>query len=138
MQPRIVFSMAAFKGWFRSYSAATALVLLVPAIFSNTSLRLRRTSRHREMGLAERGSQYGYQLWQAMLAGVLLREGRQMMFQASAFKTAEGEAKFLAGYDNAMKLWPVPYEQIDVRNRFGTTHVVICGPTTAPPLVLFP
>jgi hypothetical protein len=50
MQPRIVFGMAAFKGWFRSYSAATALVLLVPAIFSNTSLRLRRTSRHREWG----------------------------------------------------------------------------------------
>jgi Protein of unknown function (DUF998) len=30
----VVFGMAAFKGWFRSYSAATALVLLVPAIFS--------------------------------------------------------------------------------------------------------
>jgi Protein of unknown function (DUF998)/alpha/beta hydrolase fold len=133
----VVFGMAAFKGWFRSYSAATALVLLVPAIFSLSYVSAVAANQPTPgMGLAERVSQYGYQLWQAMLAVVLLREGRQMMFQASAFKTAEGEAKFLAAYDNAMKLWPVPYEQIDVRNRFGTTHVVICGPKTAPPLVL--
>jgi len=52
------------------------------------------------------------------------------------FKTPEGEAKFLAAYDHEMQLWPVPYEQVDVRSRFGTTHVVICGPKTAPPLVL--
>ena len=58
------------------------------------------------------------------------------MFRASAFKTPEGEARFLAAYDHEMKLWPVPYEQVDVHSRFGTTHVVICGPKTAPPLVL--
>ena len=58
------------------------------------------------------------------------------MFRPSAFKTAEGEAKFLAAYDHEMKSWPVPYEEVDVRSRFGTTHVVICGPKTAPPLVL--
>jgi pimeloyl-ACP methyl ester carboxylesterase len=59
-----------------------------------------------------------------------------MMSPASAFKTSTGEAKFLAAYDNLMKLWSVPYEQIDVRGRFGTTHIVVCGPATAPPLVL--
>jgi pimeloyl-ACP methyl ester carboxylesterase len=59
-----------------------------------------------------------------------------MMFNASAFKTSEGAAQVLAAYDNEMKLWPVPYEQIDVRSRFGTTHIVVCGPKTAPPLVL--
>jgi len=58
------------------------------------------------------------------------------VFQASAFKTSEGEAKFLAAYDNEMKLWSVPFEQIDIRSRFGTTHIVVCGPKTAPPLVL--
>ena len=57
------------------------------------------------------------------------------MFQASAFKTSEGEARFLAAYDNEMKSWPVPYEQVDLRSRFGTTHVVVCGPKTAPPTV---
>jgi pimeloyl-ACP methyl ester carboxylesterase len=59
-----------------------------------------------------------------------------MMVQPSAFKTREGEAKFLAAYDHEMQLWPVPCEEVDVRSRFGTTHVVICGPKTAPPLVL--
>ena len=62
--------------------------------------------------------------------------GRQMMRQTSGFNTPAGEAKFLAAYDNEMQLWPVPYEQVDVGSRFGTTHVVICGPKTAPPLVL--
>lgn len=54
----------------------------------------------------------------------------------SAFKTPEGEARFLAAYDAALKRWPVSYEQIDIPTRFGTTHVVACGPKTAPPLVL--
>ena len=58
------------------------------------------------------------------------------MSQPSAFKTPKGEAQFLAAYDDQMKLWPVPYDQVDVWSRFGTTHVVICGPKTAPPLVL--
>ena len=54
----------------------------------------------------------------------------------SAFKSPEGEAKFIAAYDAALKRWPVPYEEVDIATRFGTTHVIICGPTTAPPLVL--
>lgn len=58
------------------------------------------------------------------------------MFHPSAFKTPEGEARFLAAYDAAMKLWPVPYEEIDVPSCFGTTHVVVSGPKTARPLVL--
>jgi pimeloyl-ACP methyl ester carboxylesterase/membrane protease YdiL (CAAX protease family) len=55
---------------------------------------------------------------------------------ASAFKTADGKAAFLAAYDAAMKRWPVPYEEMDVPGRFGMTHVIISGPKDAPPLVL--
>jgi len=58
------------------------------------------------------------------------------MSNTSAFKTPEGEAAFLAAYDAAMKLWHVPYEEIEIPTRFGTTHVVISGPPDAPPLVL--
>ena len=58
------------------------------------------------------------------------------MSRASAFNTSEGEALFLAAYVAALKRWPVPYEEIDVSTRFGTTHVVTCGPKAAPPLVL--
>ena len=52
------------------------------------------------------------------------------------FKTPEGEAAYLAAYDAAMKLWPVPYEEIEIPGRFGMTHVVASGPKDAPPLVL--
>lgn len=58
------------------------------------------------------------------------------MTHTSAFKTPEGEAAFLAAYDAAIKLWPVPYEEIEVPTRFGMTHVVTSGPKDAPPLVL--
>jgi len=58
------------------------------------------------------------------------------MTQTSAFKTSAGEAAFLAAYDSAMNLWPVPYEEIDIPGRYGTTHVVVSGPKDAPPLVL--
>ena len=58
------------------------------------------------------------------------------MSHVSAFKTPEGEAAFLAAYDTAMKLWPVPYEEMEVPSRFGMTHVIASGPKDAPPLVL--
>lgn len=35
-----------------------------------------------------------------------------------------------------MKLWTVPYESKDIVSRFGSTHIVFCGPKDAPPLVL--
>jgi len=54
----------------------------------------------------------------------------------SPFKTPEGEAAFIAAYNAAMKLWPMPYEERDIPTRFGTTHVVITGHRNAPPLVL--
>jgi pimeloyl-ACP methyl ester carboxylesterase len=57
-------------------------------------------------------------------------------FPPSAFKTPEGEAAFLAAYDAAMTLWPVPYEELDTPSRFGSTHVVVSGPKDGPPLVL--
>ena len=58
------------------------------------------------------------------------------MTHSSAFKTPEGEAAYLAAYEAAIKLWPVPYEEIETPGRVGTTHVVVTGPKDAPPLVL--
>jgi pimeloyl-ACP methyl ester carboxylesterase len=66
----------------------------------------------------------------------IARRAEMTMSKHTAFKTAAGEAAYLAAYDAAMKSWPVPYEEIDVSSRFGTTHVVVCGPKDAPPLVL--
>ena len=54
----------------------------------------------------------------------------------SAFKSPKGEAEYMAAYEATMQLWPVPYESMDIPSRFGSTHLVICGPKDAPPLVL--
>ena len=66
----------------------------------------------------------------------LARRAEMTMSHPSAFKTPEGEAAFLAAYDAAMKLWPVPYEELEIPGRFGMTHVIVSGPKEAPPLVL--
>ena len=54
----------------------------------------------------------------------------------SPFKSPKGEAEYMAAYEATMRLWPVPYESMDVSSRFGSTHLVVCGPKDAPPLVL--
>jgi pimeloyl-ACP methyl ester carboxylesterase len=56
--------------------------------------------------------------------------------RASGFKTRKGEAAFRAAYDAVLKLWAVPHEELDIATRFGSTHVIVCGPTNGPPLVL--
>ena len=52
------------------------------------------------------------------------------------FRSAAHEAAFLSVYDAALGLWPVPYEEIDVPTRFGSTHIIVSGPESASPLVL--
>jgi pimeloyl-ACP methyl ester carboxylesterase len=42
----------------------------------------------------------------------------------------------MAAYAATMDLWTEPYEERDLRSRFRTTHLVVCGPADAPPLVL--
>lgn len=52
------------------------------------------------------------------------------------YKNPESKTKCLAVYDAALAHWPVPYEQLDVPTRFGSTHVIVGGLDQAPPLVL--
>ncbi len=54
----------------------------------------------------------------------------------SGWRTPQGRAEYLAGYDAAMELWPVPFESRQVPNRFGSNHVIISGPAEADSLVL--
>jgi pimeloyl-ACP methyl ester carboxylesterase len=58
------------------------------------------------------------------------------MVRATSFRSPKGEAAFMATYDAAMKLWPLPYDETDIPSRFGTTHVAISGSEGSPPLVL--
>jgi pimeloyl-ACP methyl ester carboxylesterase len=52
------------------------------------------------------------------------------------FRNPEARARFIEKYDAVVVDWPVPCEERDVRTEFGTTHVIVSGPDSAPPLVL--
>jgi pimeloyl-ACP methyl ester carboxylesterase len=58
--------------------------------------------------------------------------------QHSMFRTPEGQARYFAAYDATLALWPPAVESLDIPTRFGTTHLHLCGPEGAPPLVLLP
>ena len=45
---------------------------------------------------------------------------------------------FQEAYDKVMAKWPAEREAVRVPTPFGTTHVTVCGPAGAPPLVLLP
>src|SRR4051812_33124484 len=45
---------------------------------------------------------------------------------------------FRGAYDKVMARWPADREALAVPTGFGTTHVNVCGPRDAPPLLLLP
>jgi hypothetical protein len=55
---------------------------------------------------------------------------------ASPFRSADGERDYMAAYEATMRLWPVSYDAMNLVSRFGSTHIVVCGPTNGPPLVI--
>lgn len=54
----------------------------------------------------------------------------------SSFTSPEGENEYIAAYDAVLKRWPVPYEELDIPTRFGTTHLIASGSTSLPSLLL--
>jgi pimeloyl-ACP methyl ester carboxylesterase len=58
------------------------------------------------------------------------------MAKLDLFRSPEQRARFIAKYDAVLADWPVPYEEIDVDTEAGATHVIVCGPESAPPLIL--
>ncbi|SFO31566.1 Pimeloyl-ACP methyl ester carboxylesterase [Geodermatophilus obscurus] len=47
-------------------------------------------------------------------------------------------AQFDAAYAAALARWPVPVASREVGTRFGTTHLLVSGAPSAPPMVLLP
>ena len=71
----IAFAVAAFRGWFRIYTVATIVMLLLPAVFAfHYAPEVQANQPTPGLGLSERVGQYVYALWQSVLAIVLLRE----------------------------------------------------------------
>ena len=69
----IILGAVYFKNWFRYYSIATVLLLIVMVIFAIPKALLVYENRPTPgLGIMERASQYGHQLWHAILAVVLL------------------------------------------------------------------
>jgi pimeloyl-ACP methyl ester carboxylesterase len=52
------------------------------------------------------------------------------------FRTPQARARFIEKYDAVVVNWPVDCEERDLGTEFGTTHVIVSGPESAPPLVL--
>ena len=69
----IILGAVYFKNWFRYYSIVTILLLIVMVVFAvPKALLVYENSPTPGLGIMERASQYGHQLWHAVLAIVLL------------------------------------------------------------------
>lgn len=69
----IILGAVYFKNWFRYYSVATILLLVVMVVFAvPKALLVYENSPTPGLGIMERASQYGHQLWHAILAIVFL------------------------------------------------------------------
>ena len=134
------FAAAAFGRRFRVYTIASIVLILALGYVTGTyAPALQANLPTPWVGVWER-LLIGFQmLWIAVLSTMLLRRARAAStarVDVRGFKTPAGEAAFMAAYDGAMKRWPVPYDELDIPSRFGSTHVIVCGPKEAPPLVL--
>jgi pimeloyl-ACP methyl ester carboxylesterase len=126
---------------FRVYSIASLAVL---GVFAALTFRdapgVARNLPTPWIGVWERINIGAFLLWAIVLAIALWDrpdavEGSGLP-DRRAFRTLDGEAEYRGAYAAAMKLWPVPYDEREIRTRFGRTHVVISGPACASPLVL--
>ena len=54
----------------------------------------------------------------------------------SYFTEAAAKVAFLQYYDQTLDELGVPYESLRIETTFGDTHLTICGPEDAPPIVL--
>ena len=73
----IILGAVYFKNWFRYYSIVTILLLMIMVVFAVPKALLVYENRPTPgLGIMERASQYGHQLWHAMLAMVFLYKHR--------------------------------------------------------------
>jgi len=52
------------------------------------------------------------------------------------FAKAKGHADYMAAYEAMFSLWSVPYDAVDVKTGYGSTHINVSGPSDGHPLVL--
>jgi len=52
------------------------------------------------------------------------------------FKKKSEKTAYLKSYNNALKLWKIPYKEDDIITSYGLAHVIISGPKNGAPLIL--
>jgi len=129
------FGAAAFGRRFRIYSVVTMGVVFACGAWTGTfASRMQANLPTPGVGVWERINTTAFMVWIAVLAIVVFRKSRSL--DVRGFKSADGEAAYLAAYAAAMRFWPVRYEERDIPTSFGNTHVIVSGPSGAPAIVL--
>jgi pimeloyl-ACP methyl ester carboxylesterase len=54
----------------------------------------------------------------------------------SHFTSSNNQEKYYAAYNATLEQWPVEFTTVTLETRYGSTHVISCGPEDGPPLVL--
>ncbi len=52
------------------------------------------------------------------------------------FDSKKKKKLYINSYNNTLKLWTIPFEEMDIKTTYGIAHVIIAGPKTGEPLVL--
>ncbi|MEU4722800.1 alpha/beta hydrolase [Nonomuraea dietziae] len=60
------------------------------------------------------------------------------MKQLGRFRSDQAAQRYFAGYDAAIRDWPVPLEPLDVPTRYGTTRLYRTGPSEGLPVMFLP
>ena len=53
------------------------------------------------------------------------------------FAKADEKKEYIKAYDKALALWDIPFEETNVETSCGLAHVIISGPQTGEPVILF-
>jgi len=53
------------------------------------------------------------------------------------FSSKKEKTLYIESYDETLKLWKVPFEEVDVLTTYGTAHIIVSGPENGEPLILF-
>ena len=78
--------------------------------------------------------------WTYVLVAVVLWGGVILSFllnpAKSIYKSDEYRTRLLKIYDAKLAQWPVPYETVFVKTKYGKIHIIVSGPENAPSVLL--
>jgi pimeloyl-ACP methyl ester carboxylesterase len=117
-------SMLLLKNWLQALVLFLVVLLLLPPVSSLLQSRLEWSF---------------YTLLRFGLIAVLLFAFVRLLLGTkitSIYKSPQVKARFMRIYDEKMKGWPLPFEDVYVDTQYGKVHVVVSGPEDAPAILL--